>query len=93
MSHRVSLLQQDLLQMLHLEYMEDIRPVLGVLLTLMCVQSAAGEAVPVCRQHISGPSVSQGESTERRGTLPCCLVWAALPGPGPLRDRGDTEKH
>lgn len=54
MSHRVSLLQQDLLQMLHLEDMEGIRPVLGV-----CAVSCWGGCTCLQAAHIWSISFSR----------------------------------
>lgn len=90
MSDRVSLLHQNLLQMLHLKNMQqrNLHTIFISLadrteLRLWCVNEQsvmAGQSVgiPVYTQHISGPSVSPGWSTEQREKLQCCLVSVAL---------------
>lgn len=90
MSDRVSLLHQNLLQMLHLKNMQQrnlhtifISLADRVELRFWCVNEQsvmAGQSVgiPVYTQHISGPSVSPGWSTEQREKLQCCLVSVAL---------------
>lgn len=90
MSDRVSLLHQNLLQMLHLRNMQQrnlhtifISLADRVELRFWCVNEQsvmAGQSVgiPVYTQHISGPSVSPGWSTEQREKLQCCLVSVAL---------------
>lgn len=90
MSDRVSLLHQNLLQMLHLKNMQQ-RNLHTIFISLAdrmelrfwCVNEQsvmAGQSVgiPVYTQHISGPSVSPGWSTEQREKLQCCLVSVAL---------------
>lgn len=76
----VPLLHQDLLQMLHLENMQQRN---GHSLIIGCAErlsvlSWSGSCLLDCRQHISGPSVSPGWSTEQLGKLRCCLGWATL---------------
>lgn len=90
MSDRVSLLHQNLLQMLHLKNMQQrnlhtifISLADRVELRFWCVNEQsvmAGQSVgtPVYTQHISGPSVSPGWSTEQREKLQCCLASVAL---------------
>lgn len=90
MSDRVSLLHQNLLQMLHLKNMQqrNLHTIFISLadraeLRLWCVNEQsvmAGQSVgiPVYTQHISGPSVSPGWSTEQHEKLQCCLVSVAL---------------
>lgn len=90
MSDRVSLLHQNLLQMLHLKNMQqrNLHTIFISLadrteLRLWCVNEQsvmAGQSVgtPVYTQHISGPSVSPGWSTEQREKLQCCLASVAL---------------
>lgn len=75
MSDWVPLLHQDLLQMLHLENVQQRN---GHSLIIGCAERLSVLSLPVCRQHISGPSVSPGWSTEQLGKLRCCLVWATL---------------
>lgn len=90
MSDRVSLLHQNLLQMLHLKNMQQ-RNLHTIFISLAdrtelrfwCVNEQsvmAGQSVgiPVYTQHISGPSVSPGWSTEQREKLQCCLASVAL---------------
>lgn len=90
MSDRVSLLHQNLLQMLHLKNMQqrNLHTIFISLadrteLRLWCVNEQsvmAGQSVgiPVYTQHISGPSVSPGWSTEQHEKLQCCLASVAL---------------
>lgn len=90
MSDRVSLLHQNLLQMLHLKNMQQrnlhtifISLADRVELRFWCVNEQsvmAGQSVgiPVYTQHISGPSVSPGWSTEQHEKLQCCLASVAL---------------
>lgn len=90
MSDRVSLLHQNLLQMLHLKNMQQrnlhtifISLADRVELRFWCVNEQsvmAGQSVgiPVYTPHISGPSVSPGWSTEQREKLQCCLASVAL---------------